>query len=58
MAAFLQRFRVVCGNLHTQDVIECTVMIAVILLLVIGAFKLNGGTQRAKIPSMPAASAK
>ena len=58
MTKFLQRVYADCHNLRGQDIAEYAMMIAVILLLVIGAAKFNGSPHSAKAASAPAAASK
>lgn len=58
MKSLAHRLRRACDNLHTQDVAEYAVMLAVILLLVIGTVKLIGGNHRRSVtPSNSSSSA-
>jgi hypothetical protein len=58
MESLAHRFRSACDNLHTQDIAEYAVMLAVILLLVIGTVKLIAGNHgRSVTPSNPSSSA-
>jgi hypothetical protein len=58
MTKLLQRVYADCHHLHAQDIAEYTVMIAVVLLLVIGAAKFNGAPYSAKATSTPPAASQ